>query len=195
MYTKVKTGILCSLALVLMAGTIAFSVNAMSDETENESVQNGEAAAPIDAVEAEEKYEALIERAEEVEEKFANSEQMSDAEMDEIILEDSEVRTELAEYYMEYGWDNYDGVVYADKETLIQKAENNIEILHDIIQQVENDYTSTEPTKEEFIAFYKNRIILNENFILKVQSSDDLDVKALSGEYEYMYFLGDLETN
>ncbi len=93
-------------------------------------------------------------------------------------------------YYETYGWDEYP-FAFEDKESLIKEAEEGIKIHEGFIYQIENDIMpiGADETKEEHIAIERGRIKIIEDFIEKVKAADESDLRALTGEYDYLYEL------
>lgn len=116
-----------------------------------------------------------------------------------VVREQEELLTAYGAYYEEFGWEDYQGFVYHDLDALKASIEESILVLTDFIAMVEADVKPPTPgyTKAETILVFEERIAVNEELLqrLEVQRassepSEDV-LKALSGEYELIYYLPD----
>ncbi len=183
-------------ALVFFAGygvmsetMVQADIDLVGEATPAESAITEPEIDAVTVVAAETEYEALLERAKGIEEKYG-LEQQSDEEMQAADMERKKLSKDFARYYETYGWDQYDGDVY-EREILTEMAGGAIDGLGDIIYMIENGIMSPPDgqTKEAFLAIFERRIEMNNAFLEKVAEADDADMRALSGEFRYMYEL------
>ncbi len=158
---------------------------AWSDETV--SSEPAESDEDISA-KADAEYAKLMERREAHTIKY-DGPQESEEENLESMKEWEQLRADFLQFYQTYGWDRYDGFVYHDRESLLKSAEEFIDVQGDFIYMVENDIMPLEEgeTKEGLIALYEKRIDMYKDFMEKVKASGDDDLRALSGELDYIF--------
>ncbi len=183
-------------ALVFFAGYGVMSDTGVEEngalENETVTVELAEPATsePDEATsaKADAEYAKLMERREAHTIKY-DGPQESEEENLESMKEWEQLRADFLQFYQTYGWERYDDIVYHDRDTLLKLSEESIINLEDFIHMVENGIMplGKNETKEGMIAFYENRIEIMKTFIEKVKASDDADIRALSGEFEYRY--------
>ena len=147
-------------ALVFFAGYGVMSetmaqadIDLVGEATPAESAITEPEIDAVTVVAAETEYEALLERAKGIEEKYG-LEQQSDEEMQAADMERKKLSKDFARYYETYGWDQYDGDVY-ERDILTEMAEGAIDGLGDIIYMIENGIMSplTDRRKKRFSQF------------------------------------------
>ncbi len=137
---------------------------------------------------ADAEYAKLMERREAHEERYGVAQESDEATL-RGVEELRQLRKDLLSFYQTYGWDHYDDFLYHDREALLKFVDEVIASLGDCINMVENDLMplGEGETKEGMIALYENRIDIFNAFIEKVKAAGESDIRALSGELDYIY--------
>ena len=112
-----------------------------------------------------------------------------------------ELTHEWASFFANYGWELYDAFMYDGIANVIESTEMSILIIGDIIYWVQSGkmpVLSIEE-KEALLALYEDRLSLEQEFLLRLESYLEsyhrfgipYDIRALSGEREFLYFLSE----
>ena len=108
---------------------------------------------------------------------------------------------EWAAFFVKYGWELYDAFMYDDIANVIASTEMSILIVGDIIYWIQSGrmpVLSIEE-KEALLALYEDRLAVNQEFLFRLESYQEAyhrfgtqyDIRALSGEREFLYFLSE----
>jgi len=108
-----------------------------------------------------------------------------------------ELTHEWVSFFQTFGWERYDAFMYRDLDHLIEETKMSMFIIegHIYWNQTGKWPTANVEEAEAFHALMEDRLRLNEEFLERVEeiqrSRSDYDIRALSGELEFMYFLSE----
>lgn len=111
-----------------------------------------------------------------------------------------DITNAYASFFSEHGWDrygddpNYYAPMYTDMNALIRDVEEGISNINGFIENIENGIwepdISIGETKEELLHEFTTKKEIKTKFLQKLKSqSEPCDMKALSGEFMYLYSL------
>lgn len=198
-----KIGLLCLLALVVLVAvfTVAQAREAPLHKTESNTQEEDNR---IDEI-----FSALVEKAVALDEREGIMRENATQENGDIDLTRAEFTEERAAidrerrdlthewvaFFMEFGWERYNGFLYADITQVIESTQRSIYILGDFIYWNETGkrWTISAEEQDAFGALFEDRLRIEQEFLERLQriqrTGAPYDIRALSGEREFLYFL------
>jgi len=179
---------------LLLAGITALALSNAPEEI----LQPEEIAAQLQDEAMHAAFDLLIEQGYVLDEAQAETDAgRGEFSLEEIDAARRDLTHEWANFFQTFGWELYDAFMYRDIAHLIESTEMSMLVIGDFIywNQTGKWPTINAEEADAFHALFEDRLRLNQEFLERLETiqetRSDYDIRALSGELEFMYFLSE----
>jgi len=185
---------------LLLAGITAFAFSNTPEELlpPEEILQPEEIAAQLQEEAMHVAFDLLMEQGDVLDEAQAETDAgRGEFSLEEIDAARRELTHEWVGFFQTFGWEMYSAFMYRDIEHLIESTEMAICIIEELLYWNETGKRPTINTEESEAvrALFEDRLRLEQEFLDRLETiqetRSDYDIRALSGEREFMYFLSE----